>query len=84
MKNHGNTRDTYICPICNKSLNSRMTYRKHERIHYGKGYSCELCDKMFTRQDSLKYHNQVIHEKKQVSIDCIVHYHIIQVISKHI
>lgn len=67
LKQHKSMIETYTCPICNAKCNSRNTYIKHEKIHYGSGYKCEVCNKVFTRQDSLKYHQQVVHQKNEVS-----------------
>lgn len=67
MKLHENT-EHYTCPICNKTLNSRSTYKKHEIIHYGEALTCEECNRIFTRHDTLKRHKETVHNRQSVSI----------------
>lgn len=69
MKQHNAGNEIYTCPICQATLNSKKSYMKHERVHYEEGFKCEICSKVFTRQDALKYHHQVVHEKNEVSIN---------------
>lgn len=67
MKSHENPKEQYNCPVCCITLNSRMTYMKHTKNHYSEYHKCEICEKVFTRPDSLKTHKKEVHEKHEVS-----------------
>ncbi|KAJ8979541.1 hypothetical protein NQ317_017689 [Molorchus minor] len=51
----------YVCAVCNMILNSKSSCLKHVKLHEGHLYSCDMCDKIFRRTDSLMVHKQKVH-----------------------
>ncbi|CAH2243703.1 jg8763 [Pararge aegeria aegeria] len=47
--------------FCNKSFQKKYTLKVHEQTHAGKRYLCNMCDRMFTRNDTLVRHIKTCH-----------------------
>lgn len=53
---HTNTQG-YLCSICGKKFNRRLTLACHLQGHTGeRSFECELCNKTFVRLNQLKAH----------------------------
>lgn len=63
---HTNTQG-YLCSICGKKFNRRLTWALHMQGHKGdRSFECELCNKTFVRLDRLKTHmNSHMKEKRR-------------------
>ncbi|XP_017079122.1 uncharacterized protein LOC108113129 [Drosophila eugracilis] len=63
---HLNTR--YICPICNKEVQSNLHMRNHMSLHKGgMTYKCPKCDRSYLRQGRLTSHVLRIHKIRLTS-----------------
>ncbi|KAI0980070.1 hypothetical protein GJ496_008811 [Pomphorhynchus laevis] len=55
----------HICPFtdCSRTFRRASRLRDHLNTHYGKSeYQCKLCNKSFTRKDTLDVHIKTVHE----------------------
>lgn len=58
----------FVCPICDKTLQSKSGMRHHLKAHKGKQFKCPLCDSRFTQRFNIKSHLRYIHSSAQ----CVV------------
>lgn len=60
------------CPICCKTLSSRMHLEHHRFVHAEeKPYLCDVCQKRFTRKGTLRFHMR-IHKEGYKEFKCDV------------
>lgn len=53
----------FKCFYCTKTFSSSSTKARHERIHTGRGFKCELCFKVYDSRTKLRRHIAAIHEQ---------------------
>ena len=49
----------YVCSFCPYKTTVRANLRKHENIHTGKGFECEVCSSVFPTKQRLKAHADI-------------------------
>ena len=59
------TRKVFTCDQCGKTFKKRGNLNVHKNVHNPNQYSCEICEKRFTYQESLKNHKKEKHGKIQ-------------------
>ncbi|XP_029652882.1 zinc finger and SCAN domain-containing protein 2-like [Octopus sinensis] len=63
-KVHGEVRQPFLCPTCNKGFENIIAFSQHVASHMeGKLYACPHCDESFEFESNLIGH-QVLHNKK--------------------
>ena len=54
---HSGVTETHSCPECGKKFGQKRYLKAHrESLHYGKTFPCQLCDRIFTKNSSMKEH----------------------------
>ncbi len=85
VKNKKISTAKFKCPNCpyktnkqdnyNKHVNRKNSCKKNKKIHGNtrkekENTYCEICDRNFTREDSLKRHNKTYHSEINSKVDC--------------
>ena len=83
------SRIKYSCDKCENKIYSRPgDLRLHNQVvHQGITYACDLCEKVFTRQQSLTRHKAIQHEKieKKHKCDlCVAAFHSSRDMKRHV
>lgn len=58
-----------ICNVCNCVFSTRKALLRHEYIHAGNQYGCDICLKTFIRPDLLTGHRKKEHNDYEISCD---------------
>ncbi|GFR98416.1 zinc finger protein 987 [Elysia marginata] len=55
----------HMCTICRRCYGSSTGLRHHLRLHYGKVFTCPVCDATFSQSSSMKRHLKSAHISNQ-------------------
>ncbi|XP_064628194.1 transcription factor hamlet-like isoform X4 [Lineus longissimus] len=56
-------KDNFICKFCGNVYKSMSSLKRHERVHIGKGSTCDICQKQYAEIYDLKRHIASVHDK---------------------
>ena len=61
----------YICKICQKLYQNRLTIKTHlKAVHkFGQSFKCDVCNKEFSHKDRLKFHTKIHNQEKNQVCD---------------
>ena len=51
----------YVCRFCTKKFPTLTNQKRHERIHEGKRFKCDHCQRSFSQTGDLKKHIRKLH-----------------------
>lgn len=75
----------FECSYCHKTYKSLYQHRNHEKTHTGEAPKCNICNKYFNDNYSLKIHTRLHSEKKPYSCEiCKKSFSSKQWISRHV
>ncbi|KAM3958154.1 uncharacterized protein ACR2FA_007793 [Aphomia sociella] len=64
-QNRHTRRKLYPCEVCGRTFNVSVVLKRHMLVHTGeRPIACNLCDKRFTRTQSMKLHYRTFHLKQ--------------------
>jgi len=64
-------RQLFPCSICPKKFNQKTNLRTHMNWHLGiKDFQCNDCGKLFTRENTLKEHEAIVHLLSNEAFQC--------------
>ena len=58
--------ESVFCKVCEKYMSNASNYRLHMKIHEGKEFPCDKCDKVFNRELNLKMHIRAAHKDDEM------------------
>ena len=59
------------CTICDKTFYLQRNLNRHIKIHDDKSsnkkmYQCDLCNKIFKKENYIEFHKKTVHEKQKM------------------
>lgn len=62
----------YMCPTCGRGFHNSWKLQRHEAIHTGVRFACDLCGGTYSRSDALVRHKRQAHSDPQSVSDAVL------------
>ena len=71
MKSHQSSEDNHTCTACGTQFTTTFNLNGHQIIHTNKReqFSCDICEKTFSRKGSLGRHIEGVHKGTHYNCD---------------